>query len=194
MSESVSTNIDNLNVDDTLVGTLVNAIVPESSVASAATTNTITDESSTNATSDDIPTNDSASDISSAAAAPAAALIAAIASSVVSRTKSWTGLSQEEEEEEEEEVARPSTLSPQPTVVTQKDIPEPVNKETDWFSQMQYIIFHNELINLKKGNMIILKECSESKRLLDLKFADLTNKINSIQTSVIFPLHFIRIL
>ena len=51
---------------------------------------------------------------------------------------------------------------------------------------MQYIIFNSELTNLKKGNMNILKECSESKRLLDLKFLDLTNQINRIQTSVIF--------
>jgi hypothetical protein len=51
---------------------------------------------------------------------------------------------------------------------------------------MQYVIFHNELMNLKRGNMNILKECADSKRLLDLKFLDLTNQINRVQTSVIF--------
>ena len=51
---------------------------------------------------------------------------------------------------------------------------------------MQYIIFNSELSNLKKGNMNILKECADSKRLLDLKFLDLTNMINRVQTSVIF--------
>lgn len=56
---------------------------------------------------------------------------------------------------------------------------------TDWFKQPQYILFSNELKNIKKSNLIILKECKESKRLLDLKFADLTNIINRIQTSVI---------
>ena len=60
------------------------------------------------------------------------------------------------------------------------------NPLTDWFKQMQYIIFHSELTNLKKGNMNILKECADSKRLLDLKFLDLTNQINRVQTSVIF--------
>jgi len=34
--------------------------------------------------------------------------------------------------------------------------------------------------------MIILKECQESKRLLDLKYDDLNNIVNNIQTSVIF--------
>ena len=56
---------------------------------------------------------------------------------------------------------------------------------TDWFKQMQYVIFNSELTNLKKGNMNILKECADSKRLLDLKFLDLTNQINRVQTSVI---------
>ena len=56
---------------------------------------------------------------------------------------------------------------------------------TDWFKQPQYILFSNELKNIKKSNLIILRECKEAKRLLDLKFADLTNIINRIQTSVI---------
>ena len=60
------------------------------------------------------------------------------------------------------------------------------NSNTDWFTQPQYILFSNELKNIKKSNLIILKECKESKRLLDLKFSDLTDVINRIQTSVIF--------
>ena len=60
------------------------------------------------------------------------------------------------------------------------------NGKTEWFKQPQYIIFINELKNIKKSNLIVLKECKESKRLLDLKFSDLTNIINRIQTSVIF--------
>lgn len=59
------------------------------------------------------------------------------------------------------------------------------NEKTNWFHQPQYILFSNELKNIKKSNIIILKECKEAKRLLDLKFADLTNIINRIQTSVI---------
>jgi hypothetical protein len=59
------------------------------------------------------------------------------------------------------------------------------NERTNWFHQPQYILFSNELKNIKKSNLIILKECKEAKRLLDLKFGDLTNIINRIQTSVI---------
>ena len=68
-------------------------------------------------------------------------------------------------------------------------VPEPEDKKVEpieWFKQMQYVIFHSELTNLKRGNMNILKECADSKRLLDLKFLDLTNQINRVQTSVIF--------
>lgn len=169
MSEPVvlPENTENLDIVDAVIETVVNTVVDESSTA-ATTTSTSTNESSTDA---DIPTNGALVDI---------------------RTNSWSGTSQsddEDDKEEEEGVTMdiiPPTVPPPITLVTQKDIPDPVNKETDWFSQMQYVIFHSELINLKKGNMIILKECAESKRLLDLKFADLTNKINSIQTSVIF--------
>jgi len=59
------------------------------------------------------------------------------------------------------------------------------NENTEWFKQPQYILFSNELKNIKKSNLIILKECKEAKRLLDLKFGDLTDVINRIQTSVI---------
>lgn len=55
-----------------------------------------------------------------------------------------------------------------------------------WFQQKEYIIFMNELKSLKRNNIFVLKECKENKRLLDLKFSDLTSYINNIQTSVIF--------
>lgn len=55
-----------------------------------------------------------------------------------------------------------------------------------WFEQKEYIIFMNELKSLKRNNTFVLKECKENKRLLDLKFSDLTSYINNIQTSVIF--------
>lgn len=55
----------------------------------------------------------------------------------------------------------------------------------DWSNQKEYIIFRNQIENIKKSNMIILRECKESKRLLDLKYGDLTNRVNRIQTSVI---------
>tara|TARA_Y100000816_G_C26108334_1_gene590098 strand:- start:7947 stop:8948 length:1002 start_codon:yes stop_codon:yes gene_type:complete len=54
-----------------------------------------------------------------------------------------------------------------------------------WIEQKEYIVFSNEIKNIKKSNMIVLRECKESKRLLDLKYGDLTNIINRIQTSVI---------
>jgi len=59
-------------------------------------------------------------------------------------------------------------------------------KDYDWFSSKEYIVFQHELDAAKKSSMIILKECQESKRLLDLKYDDLNNIVNNIQTSVIF--------
>ena len=56
----------------------------------------------------------------------------------------------------------------------------------DWFLQREYIMFKNELTSQRKINNFILKECKENKRLLDLKYDDLTNTVNNIQTSVIF--------
>jgi hypothetical protein len=63
---------------------------------------------------------------------------------------------------------------------------EIVDEPRDWFKQSEYIIFRNELNSLKKINLVVLKECKENKRLLDLKYDDLTHNINNIQTSVIF--------
>lgn len=57
--------------------------------------------------------------------------------------------------------------------------------EIIWSQQKEYIIFSNQLNSLKKSNIYILNECKENKRLLDLKYDDLTRCINNIQTSVI---------
>lgn len=57
---------------------------------------------------------------------------------------------------------------------------------TDWYNQREYIIFKNELKGVKRSNVFVLKECKENKRLLDLKYDDLNNTINNVQTSVIF--------
>ena len=56
----------------------------------------------------------------------------------------------------------------------------------DWYNQTEYIIFSNELKALRKNNNFVLKECKDNKRLLDLKYDDLNNMVNNIQTSVIF--------
>ena len=58
--------------------------------------------------------------------------------------------------------------------------------EVDWFEQTEYIVFSNELKSLQRNNCIILKECKDNKRLLDLKYDDLNRLVNNIQTSVIF--------
>lgn len=56
----------------------------------------------------------------------------------------------------------------------------------NWFKSKEYIVFDNELSAAKLSTMIILKECQETKRLLDLKYDDLNTTVNNIQTSVIF--------
>lgn len=57
---------------------------------------------------------------------------------------------------------------------------------TKWFKSKEYTVFDNELSAAKLSTMIILKECQETKRLLDLKYDDLNTTVNNIQTSVIF--------
>ncbi len=49
----------------------------------------------------------------------------------------------------------------------------------------EFIIFKNELDSYINNNLYILKECKANKRLLDIKYASLTKKINYIQISVI---------
>ena len=60
------------------------------------------------------------------------------------------------------------------------------NNKIDWFQQTEYIVFSNELKSMQRNNVIILKECKDNKRLLDLKYDDLNTIVNNIQTSVIF--------
>ena len=62
----------------------------------------------------------------------------------------------------------------------------PNHPNFDWFSTREYNIFKNQLYSLRKNNNFILKEGKECKRLLDLKYEDLTSMVNNIQTSVIF--------
>lgn len=60
------------------------------------------------------------------------------------------------------------------------------HNQIDWFAQTEYIVFNNELKAIQRNNLVILKECKENKRLLDLKYDDLNTLVNNIQTSVIF--------
>ena len=60
------------------------------------------------------------------------------------------------------------------------------HNEKKWFLQTEYIIFRSELQSIRQNNLVVLKECKENKRLLDLKYNDLNNMVNNIQTSVIF--------
>ena len=60
----------------------------------------------------------------------------------------------------------------------------------DWFSTKEYNIFKNQLYSLRKNNNFILKEGKECKRLLDLKFEDLTSMVNNIQTSVFVTISY----
>lgn len=62
----------------------------------------------------------------------------------------------------------------------------PKNPNFNWFATREYNIFKNQLHSLRKTNNFILKEGKECKRLLDLKYDDLTAMVNNIQTSVIF--------
>lgn len=61
-----------------------------------------------------------------------------------------------------------------------------LEKKENYLNQKEFIIFNNQLTSLKKNNENMLSECKENKRLLDLKYDNLNNILNRIQTSVIF--------
>ena len=79
----------------------------------------------------------------------------------------------------------PPTENVQLTVKAKKTVHLNHN-QVDWFAQTEYIVFSNELKAIQRNNLVILKECKEKKRLLDLKYDDLNTLVNNIQTSVIF--------
>ena len=60
------------------------------------------------------------------------------------------------------------------------------NENKDWYLQKEYIMFKNQLESQRRNNLFILKECKDSKRLLDLRYSNLETKITCIQVSVIF--------
>jgi len=62
------------------------------------------------------------------------------------------------------------------------NIPNPAHS---YKNTKEFIIFKNELESLINNNLYILKECKSNKRLLDIKYADLTKTVNYIQISVI---------
>ena len=53
-----------------------------------------------------------------------------------------------------------------------------VNLPDNFKSKKQFVIFKNQLEAFINNNLYILKECKENKRLLDLEYDDLNNKIN----------------
>lgn len=65
------------------------------------------------------------------------------------------------------------------------DVKNNTETQFDYKESKQFIIFKNELESLINNNLYILKECKSNKRLLDIKYANLTNKVNYIQISVI---------
>ena len=64
------------------------------------------------------------------------------------------------------------------------DVKNNTDTQFDYKESKQFIIFKNELESLINNNLYILKECKSNKRLLDIKYANLTNKVNYIQISV----------
>jgi hypothetical protein len=73
-----------------------------------------------------------------------------------------------------------------PLVISKKKTTKLHHDDLDWFHQTEYIVFSNELKSVQRNNIVILKECKDNKRLLDLKYDDLNTLVNNIQTSVIF--------
>ena len=62
----------------------------------------------------------------------------------------------------------------------QNVIPQMLYKES-----REFIIFKNELESIINNNVYILKECKSNKRLLDIRYAELEQKVSYIQISVI---------
>ena len=73
-----------------------------------------------------------------------------------------------------------------PSSETRKNIYIGDEKVIDFKNKKEFVIFKNQIDAMVKNNLYILKECKESKRLLDLKYDTLNNSINYIQISVIF--------
>ena len=66
------------------------------------------------------------------------------------------------------------------------DDPISIHEGGDFKTKKQFIIFKNQLDAFTSNNLYILKECRENKRLLDLRYDYLNNRVNHIQMSVIF--------
>ena len=73
-----------------------------------------------------------------------------------------------------------------PPKETINNISSDKGKNIEFKSKKEFVIFKNQIDAMVKNNLYILKECKESKRLLDLKYDTLNNSINYIQISVIF--------
>ena len=73
-----------------------------------------------------------------------------------------------------------------PPKETRKNNSSDEGKNMEFKNKKEFVIFKNQIDAMVKNNLYILKECKESKRLLDLKYDTLNNSINYIQISVIF--------
>ena len=72
-----------------------------------------------------------------------------------------------------------------PNTPTTSSISTTSTSTSTYKNQKEFIIFKHELESLINNNLYILKECKANKRLLDIKYASLTQKVNYIQISVI---------
>ena len=68
---------------------------------------------------------------------------------------------------------------------TNTNIKNNVDTQFNYKESKEFIIFKNGLESLINNNLYILKECKSNKRLLDIKYANLTKKVNYIQISVV---------